>query len=163
MALPDEQRLVRILLRFLAVAHFAIAILAAGALLFIWMTYRDAAVHAANPNRVAELEAVAGNRATYIGTIVVAALALVGGVASGILIWRHRHRRFSRAVAVLSLLLFPIGTAIGVATGTINAQEAFIKGRILLTGNQQHLMDSVPVFKALDTVFNTVRQRTSYE
>mgnify|MGYP003348810792 FL=1 len=54
-------------------------------------------------------------------------------------------------------------TAIGVATGTINAQEAFIKGRILLTGNQQHLMDCVPVFKALDNVFNTVRQRTSYE
>ena len=66
-----------------------------------------------------------------------------------------------------SVTLTPKGTftdtAIGVATGTINAQEAFIKGRILLTGNQQHLMDSVPVFKALDSVFNTVRQRTNYE
>lgn len=54
-------------------------------------------------------------------------------------------------------------TATGVATGAINAQEAFIKGRIRLTGDQQKLMEAVPVFKALDTVFATVRTRTSYD
>lgn len=54
-------------------------------------------------------------------------------------------------------------TATSVATGTLNAQEAFIKGRILLTGSQQKLMDSQPVFGALDAVFRSVRERTSYE
>jgi len=54
-------------------------------------------------------------------------------------------------------------TATAVATGTLNAQEAFIKGRILLTGSQQKLMDSQPVFGALDAVFRSVRERTSYE
>ena len=53
-------------------------------------------------------------------------------------------------------------TATGVATGSLNAQEAFIKGRILLTGSQQKLMDSQPVFAALDTVFRSVRERTEY-
>ena len=53
-------------------------------------------------------------------------------------------------------------TAVGVATGTLNAQEAFIKGRILLTGSQQKLVESQPVFGALDTVFRTVRERTDY-
>ena len=53
-------------------------------------------------------------------------------------------------------------TATGVATGTLNAQEAFIKGRILLTGDQQKLVESQPVFAALDTVFRTVRDRTEY-
>ncbi len=53
-------------------------------------------------------------------------------------------------------------TATGVATGDLNAQEAFIKGRILLTGSQQKLVDAGPVFAALDTVFRTVRDRTDY-
>jgi len=53
-------------------------------------------------------------------------------------------------------------TAVGVATGTLNAQEAFIKGRILLTGSQQKLVESQPVFGALDTVFRSVRERTDY-
>ena len=53
-------------------------------------------------------------------------------------------------------------TAVGVATGALNAQEAFIKGRILLTGSQQRLVESQPVFGALDAVFETVRERTEY-
>jgi hypothetical protein len=53
-------------------------------------------------------------------------------------------------------------TAVAVATGTMNAQEAFIGGRIKLTGDQQLLMDSVPVFAALDAVFSKVRERTDY-
>lgn len=53
-------------------------------------------------------------------------------------------------------------TAVGVATGELNAQEAFIKGRILLTGSQQRLVEAQPVFGALDAVFATVRERTEY-
>jgi len=53
-------------------------------------------------------------------------------------------------------------TAVGVATGEQNAQEAFISGRIRLTGDQQKLIDSQPVFAALDQVFKGVRERTEY-
>jgi alkyl sulfatase BDS1-like metallo-beta-lactamase superfamily hydrolase len=53
-------------------------------------------------------------------------------------------------------------TAVAVATGALNAQEAFISGRIKLIGDQQRLLDAVPVFAALDTVFSTVRERTDY-
>ena len=53
-------------------------------------------------------------------------------------------------------------TAVGVATGEQNAQEAFIGGRIRLTGDQQRLIDSQPVFAALDAVFKSVRERTEY-
>lgn len=54
-------------------------------------------------------------------------------------------------------------TAVAVATGELNAQEAFIGGRIRLYGDQQKLLDSQPVFGALDAVFATVRERTTYE
>ena len=53
-------------------------------------------------------------------------------------------------------------TAAAVATGKLNAQEAFIKGLIRLTGNQQKLIESQPVFAALDAVFTSVRQQTEY-
>ncbi|HUS41816.1 MAG TPA: SCP2 sterol-binding domain-containing protein [Ilumatobacteraceae bacterium] len=55
------------------------------------------------------------------------------------------------------------GTAVAVATGELNAQEAFIGGRIRLYGDQQKLLDSQPVFGALDAVFASVRERTTYE
>ena len=35
-------------------------------------------------------------------------------------------------------------TAVGVATGTVNAQEAFLQGRIKLTGSQAALLESQP-------------------
>lgn len=54
-------------------------------------------------------------------------------------------------------------TAVAVATGELNAQEAFIGGRIRLFGDQQRLLDAQPVFGALDAVFTSVRDRTSYE
>jgi putative sterol carrier protein len=54
-------------------------------------------------------------------------------------------------------------TAVAVATGELNAQEAFIGGRIRLFGDQQRLLDSQPVFGALDAVFATVRADTVYE
>ena len=42
------------------------------------------------------------------------------------------------------------------------AQEAFIKGRIRLTGDQQKLIDAQPVFAAMDGVFVSVRDHTDY-
>mgnify|MGYP001824117844 CR=1 FL=1 len=54
-------------------------------------------------------------------------------------------------------------TAVAVATGEMNAQEAFITGKILLFGDQQALMGAQPVFGALDAIFATVRERTRYE
>jgi putative sterol carrier protein len=54
-------------------------------------------------------------------------------------------------------------TAVAVATGELNAQEAFIGGRIRLHGDQQLLLDSQAVFGALDAVFASVRDRTVYE
>jgi putative sterol carrier protein len=53
-------------------------------------------------------------------------------------------------------------TAVAVATGDLNAQEAFIGGRIRLTGDQQKLLDSQDIFRALDRVFAAVRVRTEY-
>ena len=54
-------------------------------------------------------------------------------------------------------------TAVAVATGELNAQEAFVTGRIRFYGDQQLLIDSQPVFAALDGVFSTVRDRTQYD
>ena len=54
-------------------------------------------------------------------------------------------------------------TAVAVATGDLNAQEAFVTGRILFAGDQRALIDAQPVFGALDNVFAAVRQRTRYE
>jgi len=54
-------------------------------------------------------------------------------------------------------------TAVSVATGASNAQDAFINGKIRLFGDQQSLMAAQPVFAALDHVFSTVRDRTGYE
>ncbi|MFK7919703.1 MAG: SCP2 sterol-binding domain-containing protein [Ilumatobacter sp.] len=54
-------------------------------------------------------------------------------------------------------------TAVDVATGDLNAQDAFINGHILLFGDQQKLLESQPVFGALDAVFATVRERTLYQ
>ena len=53
-------------------------------------------------------------------------------------------------------------TATAIATGDLNAQEAFIKGLIRLSGNQQKLIDSQPVFAALDSVFTSVREQTEF-
>ncbi len=53
-------------------------------------------------------------------------------------------------------------TAVAVATGELNAQEAFVTGRIRLSGDQQKLIAATPVFKELDSVFSSVRERTTY-
>lgn len=53
-------------------------------------------------------------------------------------------------------------TAAGVATGTVNAQEAFVTGRILLRGDQAKLMAAQPLFGALAEVFAAVGAETDY-
>lgn len=53
-------------------------------------------------------------------------------------------------------------TAVEVATGVLNAQEAFLAGRIRLFGDPPALMANQPVFRALDSVFGAVRERTDY-
>ncbi len=54
-------------------------------------------------------------------------------------------------------------TAVAVATGELNAQEAFVTGRISVVGDHQAILDAQPVFGALDGVFGSVRERTRYE
>ncbi len=55
-------------------------------------------------------------------------------------------------------------TAVAVATGALNAQEAFVNGQIRLRGDQQRLLDSQPLFGALDSVFSDGRRaKTVYE
>lgn len=53
-------------------------------------------------------------------------------------------------------------TAVLVATGELNAQEAFIKGAVKFSGNHQLLIDSAELFAELNNVFETVRERTDY-
>jgi hypothetical protein len=53
-------------------------------------------------------------------------------------------------------------TAVAVATGTLNAQEAFIKGAVKFSGNHQLLIDAAELFAELNGVFEGVRERTEY-
>ncbi len=53
-------------------------------------------------------------------------------------------------------------TAVAVATDKLNAQQAFITGRIRLYGDQEKLLANTPVFAALDEVFGAVRTFTEY-
>ena len=53
-------------------------------------------------------------------------------------------------------------TAVGVATGAVNAQEAFVTGRILLRGDQAKLLTAQPLFGALAEVFAAVAVETDY-
>jgi putative sterol carrier protein len=53
-------------------------------------------------------------------------------------------------------------TAVDVATGTLNAQEAFLAGRIRLFGEPPTLIANQAVFRALDGAFSAVREHTDY-
>ncbi|NBR00861.1 MAG: hypothetical protein EBS48_04360 [Actinobacteria bacterium] len=53
-------------------------------------------------------------------------------------------------------------TAVGVATHTLPAQEAFAKGLVRIGGDIQKLMGADPVFAALSEAFDSVRERTEY-
>lgn len=54
-------------------------------------------------------------------------------------------------------------TAVAIATDRLNAEQAFISGKIRMTGNPLVVESALPLFAALDTVFRTVRERTDYE
>jgi len=54
-------------------------------------------------------------------------------------------------------------TAVAVATEQVAAQEVFIKGHVRIGGDSQRIMDSLPVFAALDAAFASVRSETVYE
>jgi len=53
-------------------------------------------------------------------------------------------------------------TAVGVATGKVNAAEAFINGLVRFSGDHQKVIDAQPLFAALDAVFARVRETTEY-
>jgi SCP-2 sterol transfer family len=53
-------------------------------------------------------------------------------------------------------------TAVAVATGTVNAQEAFLRGRITMVGDHQRLVQAQPLFAVLEKVLGPVREATSY-
>lgn len=54
-------------------------------------------------------------------------------------------------------------TAVGVATSTLSAQEALVRGLVKITGDPTLLIDAAPVFAALDHAFEKVRASTVYE
>lgn len=54
-------------------------------------------------------------------------------------------------------------TAVGVATRTLNPQDALIDGRIRLGGDPMKLMAAESLFAALDGIFNEVSKHTTYD
>ena len=123
MSTPEEQKVFRIFLRLLSVAQFSLAAIAIPAIALVLMMYDDMAARAAHPNNAAEVHALESNRPMFVALVVVAGLAAVGGVLSGICILRRRGRQFSQGVAIVSLILFPIGTVIGLVTLVILGQK----------------------------------------
>ena len=87
------------------------------------MTYSDAAARAANPTHAAEISALSNHQPAYLGLTVISTLALVGGLVSGVCIWRQRWRGLSLGVSIIGLLFFPVGTVIGLATLVILGQK----------------------------------------
>ena len=57
----------------------------------------------------------------------------------------------------------PYDTAVAVATGGLNAQEAFINGHIKFVGDHQKLIDAGDVFAALNPIFDKIRETTDYK
>ncbi len=53
-------------------------------------------------------------------------------------------------------------TAVGVATGQINAQEAFISGKIRFKGDHERVIATQPLFLALDAIFSSVNANTNF-
>lgn len=53
-------------------------------------------------------------------------------------------------------------TAVAVATGALHAQQAFITGRVRMTGDQDTIVASQPVFAALSAIFEHVRADTEF-
>ena len=53
-------------------------------------------------------------------------------------------------------------TAVSIATGTANAAEAFINGRVRFTGDHTKVIAAQPLFVALDRVFSAVRDNVDF-
>ena len=53
-------------------------------------------------------------------------------------------------------------TAVAVGTGAINAQSAFMSGRLRVGGDMDKLMAAQPAFVALDAALEDARARTTY-
>ena len=54
-------------------------------------------------------------------------------------------------------------TAVGIATGNIPAQTAFVSGLVRVSGDTQKVVENVAVFAALDAAFGAVRDLTTYD
>jgi hypothetical protein len=53
-------------------------------------------------------------------------------------------------------------TAVAIATGALNAQLAFIEGRVRLTGDVRVVIDHADVFEQLDAAWKPLSARTTY-
>ena len=53
-------------------------------------------------------------------------------------------------------------TAVSIATGTANAAEAFINGRVRFAGDHTKVIAAQPLFAALDRVFVAVRSNVDF-
>ncbi|MFM7829179.1 MAG: SCP2 sterol-binding domain-containing protein [Actinomycetota bacterium] len=71
---------------------------------------------------------------------------------------------FASGPAKVSVIAFTQdwGTAVGVATGKVNAQEAFISGKIRFKGDHERVIATQPLFLALDEVFSAVNADTNF-
>jgi putative sterol carrier protein len=107
------------------------------------------------------LQALASNHAVGLTQVVT-------GTPHGEVVYHVQVRggllTFASGVAVPEDVRFTESweTAVAVATGTMNAQEAFIKGAVKFSGNHQLLIDSADLFAKLNEVFESVREHTNY-
>ncbi len=54
-------------------------------------------------------------------------------------------------------------TAVGIALGNLDLEQALFNGRLRFSGDPERLMSARDVFAALNTIFDSVRARTVYE
>lgn len=54
-------------------------------------------------------------------------------------------------------------TAVGIALGNLDLEQALFNGRLRFSGDPERLMSAREVFAALNAIFDSVRARTVYE
>ncbi len=91
-------------------------------------------------------------RDTPNGTFIYHLIIDEGRVRFGVGPAHDEHARFEQSYR----------TAVQVATGKLAAQEAFVKGKVTLTGDHNKIIEAQPLFSALESVFDHVRQNTDY-
>ena len=98
----------------------------------------------------------------------VAVTQVVTGTPNGDVTYHLESRdgvvNFAAGPALVSDIAFTQDwqTAVGVATGKINAQEAFISGKIRFKGDHEKVIATQPLFIALDVVFSAVNALTNF-